>query len=166
MDCQHKHDSKAHGCCGHGGHCCRTHQAISITREERAFLMRLAQIPFLPLARFILVSSRSSHIQVTALAPVHLTASDQSLEQIRKTGTILLGLEHKGLISLDYDQPLQGCDYAEYRDSGAYRFLQESVREGCKKENFLFDQARLELGSIALTALGRRLVELPALSSP
>ena len=47
-------------------------------------------------------------------------------------GLALLCLEKKGLISLDYDQPLGGCDY------GAYPLR----------------------GSFALTARGQRVLEL------
>lgn len=172
MSCHHHHEAhqSAHscggeshcggGCCGGccGGHC-DTPQAIELSEGEYAFLMGLAEIPFLPLARFVLSSTRSEHVRSVALSPVYLTERDAGIEDVRKTGGLLLGLEEKGLISLDYDQPLQGCDYADYHNSAAYRRLQAAVAEGRQQAGFLFDQAEMELGSIALTALGRHTIE-------
>lgn len=171
MSCHHHHEAhqSAHGCCGEshcGGGCCGgcgghcgTPQAIELSEGEYAFLMGLAEIPFLPLARFVLSSTRSGHVRSAALSPVYLTERDAGIEDVRATGGLLLGLEEKGLISLDYDQPLQGCDYADYHNSAAYRRLLAAVAEGRQQAGFLFDQAEMELGSIALTALGRHTIE-------
>ena len=124
-----------------------------------AFLLCLAQIPFLPLTRFILDSSQSEHVRTVALSPVYLVDENERIEGIKETGKLLLDMEEKGLISLDYDQPLQGYDYADHQNSAAYLHLQRSVEEGRQRAGFLFDHAELEKGSIALTALGRRAVE-------
>lgn len=164
MCCQHatNNSQSTLGC--RGGHCqghcpCHTRQAIELTAPEHAFLMDLAQIPFLPLARFILASTRSDHARSVALAPVYLTEETETLERVRETGAVLLALQEKGLVSLDYDMPLQGCGYAVYRNSSVYRLFTECVAEGSHRPGFLFDQAELELGSIALTSLGRNALD-------
>lgn len=156
--CQHGEHHHEHGCCG--GHCCRRgQQTIELTQREHAFLMCLAQIPFLPLARFVLASSQAEHVGAIALAPVYLVDRDETLERVKQTGAVLLALQEKGLVSLDYGRPLQGCGYEDYQDSAVYRSFRQAVSEGGQREGFLFDLPKLEKGSMALTALGRQAVE-------
>jgi hypothetical protein len=62
------------------------------------------------------------------------------------------------LISLDYDIPLQDYDYTQYTKSALYSYFKETVNEGKKNPGFLFDTAEIELGSIALTEFGERVV--------
>lgn len=103
--------------CGGCGHCsgCST---LELTAGEIRVLQLLGQIPFLPIAR-----------KADAEEPVCRELDDP------QTGLILLCLEKRGLISLDYDAPLGGFDYAGY--------------EGYPVR-----------GSFALTARGQRAVEL------
>lgn len=100
------------GCSGCSG-------VLTVTREELDFLDRLAQTPFLPLAR-----RRDSD------KPVFLENGDPE-----KYENILLLLERKNLISLDYDIPLTG-KYPEMYESYPIR------------------------GSIALTLRGQQVLEL------
>ena len=156
-----------HDCChGHGSEhhehtCCAGHQKreILLSDEETQFLRCLAQTPFLPLARFVLRSSKSTHLESVALAPVYLSDKDESMESVKKTASILLNLAEYGLITLDYDEPLQNGDYAVYSNSSLYTYFTETVTEGSKNKDFLFDTAALELGSIALTHLGRTVIK-------
>ena len=149
--------SCTHSC---GGCCCRqTPCAAALSAPERALLQEFAQMPFLPLARFMLASSHGHHALSVALAPVYLHQPDEPLDAIKRTGALLLTLQDKGLIRLDYDIPLQGYDDQTYRCSAAFRQLKEAVEEGGRKPGFLFDRAVLELGSMALTALGCDTVE-------
>ena len=37
-------------------------------------------------------------------------------------------MEKKGLISLDYDQPLRGCDYGAYPVRGSFALTQRGQR--------------------------------------
>lgn len=83
------------GCSGCGG-------CMELSGAEVRMLEKLAQIPFLPVAR-----------SVGDETPVYLEDSDHSREEY---GLILLCLEKRGLITLDYDKPLKGFDDSAYRD--------------------------------------------------
>lgn len=63
-------------------------------------LRRLGQIPFLPIAR-----------RIDTVDPVYLEDTDKSVTEY---GLILMCLEKKGLISLDFDRPLAGFDDSAY----------------------------------------------------
>ena len=110
--------SNCDSCCGNCGGC---GGAMELTAGEIRMLQKLGQIPFLPVAR-----------KMSDDIPVYLedreeTAADYSL--------ILQCLQKRGLISIDYDQPLAGFD------GGAYAAY--PIR-----------------GSFALTARGQQVVEL------
>ena len=161
--CHEEHDHAAHGCsdsgCGSG--CCDGcgDRVIYITEDEHAFLLMLAQTPFLPLGRFIMTSSKSDDLESVALAPVYMTDRHETMETVKKTGRTLTSMEEKGLITLDYDLPLEQADYSVFEESALYKAFCETVREGSSNNTFLFDQPLLETGSIALTALGRAALE-------
>ena len=104
------------GNCASCGGCARE---LTLSQPELDFLMKFAQIPFLPVAR-----------KMGDLEPVYLEP-----DAPEDAGLILQCLEKKGLISLDYDQPLKGFDDSAY---GAY-----PVR-----------------GSMALTGRGHAVLEL------
>ena len=110
--------SKCGSCCGNCGGC---GGAMELTDGEIRMLLKLAQIPFLPVAR-----------KMSDDIPVYLEDNDETAEQY---SLILQCLEKRGLISIDYDQPLAGFDAAAY---AAY-----PIR-----------------GSFALTARGQQVVEL------
>ena len=105
------------GCSGCSG-CCG---AMELTEGEITMLLQLGQIPFLPVAR-----------KMGDETPVYLEETEKAVEEY---GLILLCLEKRGLISLDYDKPLKGFD------SGAYAAF--PIR-----------------GSFALTQRGQQVVEL------
>jgi hypothetical protein len=154
------------GCChGHSDEhhehtCCEGHHSdILLSDEETDFLRCLAQTPFLPLAKFVLKSSKSTHLESVALAPVYLNDKDESMESVKKTAAILTSLAEYGLITLDYDEPLENGNYTVYSSSSLYAFFKETVTEGAKNKNFLFDTTALELGSIALTHRGRTIIK-------
>ncbi len=87
---------------------------LSLTKEEIGLIQILGQIPFLPIAR----------------------QTDSGMPACRECdGVILTHLERKGLISLDYDQPLKGFDYSVFPGLSVW-------------------------GSMALTARGQTVVEL------
>ena len=78
------------GSCGSGcGGCAKS---LSLTREEISFLQKLGQLPFLPLGRTMGDPS-----------PVYLEEGEENRELY---SLLLQCLEKKGLVSLDYDQPL------------------------------------------------------------
>ena len=86
------------GSCGSGcGGCAKS---LSLTREEISFLQKLGQLPFLPLGRTMGDPS-----------PVYLEEGEENRELY---SLLLQCLEKKGLVSLDYDQPLKGYDAPWY----------------------------------------------------
>ena len=83
------------GNCGACGGCARE---LTLSRMEIDFLLKFAQIPFLPVAR-----------KMGDLEPVYLEA-----DAPEDCSLILQCLEKKGLISLDYHMPLKGFDAGAY----------------------------------------------------
>ena len=82
------------GSCGSGcGGCAKS---LSLTPEEISFLQKLGQLPFLPLGRTMGDPS-----------PVYLEEGEENRELY---SLLLQCLEKKGLVSLDYDQPLKGYE--------------------------------------------------------
>ena len=110
--------SNCGSCCGNCGGC---GGAMELTAGEVRMLFKLAEIPFLPVAR-----------KMGDDIPVYLEDQEETVEQY---SLILQCMEKRGLISIDYDQPLAGFDDAAY---AAY-----PIR-----------------GSFALTARGQQVVEL------
>lgn len=101
-------------CCGNCGGC----GELILSEGEIDMLRLLAQIPFLPVAR-----------KADSVEPVYPE------DPTEETSLILQCLEKRGLISLDYDEPLKGWDYS-----------------ACK--------AYPVHGSFALTAKGQQVIEL------
>lgn len=87
MSCQSKG-------CGGCGACCG---GLRLSQAEIDLLLRLAQIPFLPVAR-----------QAGSGQPVCLEA------ELSAPGEVLTALWQKGLLQLDYDLPLLNFDYRAY----------------------------------------------------
>ena len=108
-------------CSGNCGSCGGCAKALLLTQGEMDMLRLLGQIPFLPIAR-----------RADDMVPVYLEDGTEKKEQY---SLILQALEQKGLVSLDYDQPLCGA----YSDA----YKPYPVR-----------------GSMALTARGQTVVEL------
>lgn len=108
-------------CSGNCGGCSGCANALELTEGEIEILQALGQFAFLPIAR------RSDD-----MVPVYLEEDSHTKEEY---SLILQVLEQKGLISLDYDQPLRHADIAAY---AAYPVK----------------------GSMALTARGQKVVEM------
>ena len=105
-------------CCGKCGGC---GSAMVLALEEIDMLRLLGQIPFLPVAR-----------RADSLTPVYLEEGELSPEEYSR---VLQCLEKRGLISLDYDQPIKSA-YSPAYDSYPIK------------------------GSIALTAGGQQVLEI------
>ena len=82
MGCDH--------CTGGCGGCARE---LTLTEGELEMLRKLAQIPFLPIAR-----------KIDDATPIYLEDLDRSIEEY---SLILQLLEKKNLITLDFDRPLK-----------------------------------------------------------
>ena len=95
MDCKQDHCG---ACCG--GSCGGCGGELVLTQPELDLLRRLAQIPFLPVAR-----------RWDRETPVYLEDGPAELYSAAITG-----LQLKGLIRVDLDLPLLNFDYAAYGD--------------------------------------------------
>ena len=98
--------SKCGSCCGSCGGC---GGAMELSAGEIRMLLKLAQIPFLPVAR-----------KMSDDVPVYLEDTDERPDTY---SLILQCLEKRGLISIDYDMPLSGFDasaYAAYPIRGSF----------------------------------------------
>lgn len=84
--------SGCENCSGCGG-CPGRAGGLTLTYRERDFLMELAQTPFLPLAR-----------KASEETPVYLEAGEENRESF---AALLLTMERKGLVSLDYHIPMK-----------------------------------------------------------
>ncbi len=85
-------------CSGNCASCSGCARELVLTEGEITFLETLGQYAFLPVAR-----------TMGDLTPVYLEEGEK--EQM---SLLLQILEKKALISLDYDQPLKGCDLTAY----------------------------------------------------
>ena len=108
-------------CSGNCGNCGGCAGELVLSQPEIDFLNDLAENAFLPVAR-----SAGDN------TPVYLEDDKNSKEQY---SLILICLEKKGLISIDFDRPLSGADMSAY---GGYPIY----------------------GSIALTARGQEVLDV------
>ena len=100
-------------CCGNCGKCSGCAGSLELTRNEMEFLRYLGQVAFLPVAR-----------SMGDLTPVYL---EDGQEKQAENALLLQCLEKKGLISLDFDQPLKGFpmdDYAAFPIHGSIALTQ------------------------------------------
>jgi hypothetical protein len=146
------------GCAGGGCGGCGSSggRVIELNEEERAFLLEMSQLPFLPLARFVYIASDSEENKTVALAPVYLTGEHDSLDDVMKMREILQSLAAKRLVTLDYELPLVNGDYGVYKESDLYREFRGGPEEDGGSS---YGRPALELGSIALTPLGREALD-------
>lgn len=90
------------GCSGNCGHCGGCAGELVLSQPELDFLNDLAQNAFLPVAR-----------RAGDNTPIYLEDEKNTKEQY---SLILICLEKKGLISIDFDRPLLGADMSLYRE--------------------------------------------------
>ena len=111
-------------CNGNCGACAGCARELVLTEAELEFLRQLGQIPFLPVARY---------------AWEEIPHSPE--EDTPQMSLLLQCLEKKGLISLDYDQPLKGCDYGSFplRGSMALTLRGQQVLEMLELQGFRVD---------------------------
>ncbi|MBE6033822.1 MAG: hypothetical protein E7222_03880 [Clostridiales bacterium] len=157
---KHEHHCKGGCCCGGQGHSNpKEQETITLNKKELEFLLELKEFKYLPISEFVMSSSENDHIGFRGLAPVYLRDLRDSMETVKEIGTILKSLEKKGLISLDYDIPLQGYDYTLHTESELYKYFLKTVEDGKNKPGFLCDKGEIEFGSAALTPLGEKAVQ-------
>ena len=148
-DCScHSHSSDS----GRGG--AHSQEPLTISSEEKSVLLELTQCSQLPVSRFVMSSSTEKEARFVALAPVYLKALDDSMESVKQKGKVLSQLEKKGLISLNYDAPMQGYDYALHTNSALFEFFIDTINKAKVNPGFLCDTAEIEFGRMALTEFG------------
>lgn len=128
-----------------------------VTENQRDFLHQLSHSHYLPVARFTIEDSREADFIATALAPVFIRSAADDMETVKEAGAFLQQLEDLGLITLDYDMPLDGYGYEEYKGSSLCEYFRATVAEGASRPGFLGDTPVLELGSMALTEAGEKI---------
>lgn len=131
--------------------------SVEVTENQKNFLHQLGHNHYLPVARFTIKDSREEDFVSTALAPVFLRSATDDMETVKEAGAFLQSLEDLGLVTLDYDIPLNGYGYEEYKASALYEYFCATVAEGASRPNFLGNTPVLELGSIALTEAGEQI---------
>lgn len=89
-------------CNGNCEHCGGCAGELVLSQPEIDMLYELGENAFLPVAR----GSGDT-------TPIYLEKQEQTQQQY---SLILICLEKKGLISLDFDRPLQGADMSAYKD--------------------------------------------------
>ena len=94
------HDCNSCGGCSDCGGCGGCAGSLTLTPGELHLLQKLAQLAFLPVAR-----------SASDPKPVYLEDQEQTREQY---SLILICLEKKGLIVIDFDRPLRGADMSAY----------------------------------------------------
>ena len=94
-------------CNGNCGTCSGCGRELELTEKEVELLKELGQIPFLPVVR-----------KMEDATPVFPGRENAEM------GLVLQCLEKKGLISLDYDKPLQGYTYGNYILCGSFALTQ------------------------------------------
>ena len=90
----HEHQEHCNCSCGHHQehHSLHPHGG-GLTEAQTAFLHELEHHHFLPVARFLIESSREDDFSSVALAPVYLRGPEESMEWVKETGAMLLELE-------------------------------------------------------------------------
>ena len=101
------------GCTGNCGACGGCRGALELTEGEVKLLETMGQYSFLPVAR-----------RADDMTPIYLEEQEYTKEMY---SLILMCLEKKELISIDYDAPLAGADmsaYAQYPVHGSIALTQ------------------------------------------
>ena len=88
------------GSCGNCASCGGCGASLVLTQAELRLLESLSQIPFQPIAR-----------RADEYSPIYL---EDSFLPASTWAQVLLTMEKKGLITLDFDRAISGFDYGAY----------------------------------------------------
>lgn len=155
LNLHHDHNHCSCNCCGSIENECKDNHKQeldydNLTEIEKVFLNKLIKVEFLPLAQFVVKSSKEHDFVSIALPCVYIQEKNETIESIKKTAVMLQTLVEKGFITLDFDIELENYDYNEYFSSDIFEYFKSTVKEGSEKQNFLGDIADIYKGSIAL----------------
>ncbi len=156
--CGHEHTHEENCGCGHT-HAHLAPQEGSITEAQADVLLAIHQRGYLPIARFALCSSRNEDAYAVAMEPVYIADPKEDIDTVKANGELFAALEDLGLVTLDYDLRLDGYAYQEYEQSSLYAYFVETVKEASQKPGFVLDTPILELGSVAITDEGLKVLQ-------
>ncbi len=125
------------------------------TPDQRTFLESFSKIAPLPIAKYVVKSTKEHSFESVALRDVCLRSAEDSLSLIKETAAFLQDLESANLIAIDYETTLPEESYAHFYTSTSYALFEETVAQGKEEETFLGDIASLECGIIVMTAWGK-----------
>lgn len=156
----HHHDHHGHACtcgCEHDPKPISADaHAVEVNGNELAILQTVLGASCLPVARLIGTKQGESAVVIDCLSPVYLYETSDTMDEVKAVGAVLKGLEDKGLLSLDYDMPINGFDYSLYTQSDLFAYFVHTIDEAKERGGFLCDTAQIELGSMAVTDLGEQ----------
>ena len=153
----HHHEHNEHCGCGHEHVPMPSPEGLSPVQVD--ILLELRQRKCLPVACFSLAKADDERRYGVALAPVYLGTPEDSMDRVKEIGKELSLLEGMELLTLDYDIPLKDYNYEEYKTSGLYAYFVKTVEKTARQPDATFDTPTLELGSMALTETGEKLVD-------
>ena len=133
---------------------------ITLTNNEKALLLQIAQNSRCPIVRLELRNSQERSLISTALNHVYLQTPADTMEQVKQRSAVLQTLCDKGLIAFDYKVFITiKSDYTIYYESDIFALLTQLVEEGKQKPDYLFDIPYIKRGKIVLTDLGRQALQ-------
>ena len=136
---------------------------IKEIREVPRYLRRRA---LMPSARFELTSTLDEELLSVALDDVVLLDPEDTMEEVKERAAQIARFREKGLLTTRYDMQIANGDLAAmYEDSNLFNELWVLAQQGRGKEGFLFDDARVRMGLIVLTAKGRELFGVPEIGA-
>ena len=87
-------------------------------------------------------------------------------DRVKERAAQIARFREKGLLTTRYDMQIANGDLAAmYEDSNLFNELWVLAQQGRGKEGFLFDDARVRMGLIVLTAKGRELFGVPEIGA-
>ncbi|WP_317854215.1 hypothetical protein [Chakrabartyella piscis] len=147
---QCKCQQKAYGLCGG----CGTHNQKADTKElssaAQELVKQLEIHCYLPVVQFVVQDTTDPMFKLVAYSPVYIEETEQTIEEIRDMGKVLVDLQKKKILTLDYHLPLQGYAYQEYLESEVFVEFANSVVAEMKQE-YTGVFATIQKGSMALT---------------
>ncbi len=146
-----KCQQKAYGLCGGCGTPSKRADTLELSQKEVDFVKQLESHCYLPVVQFVVQDTTDPMFKVIGFSPVYLEDGTASIEEMREMGKMLVDLQKKKILTLDYHLPLQGYGYEEYLQSEMFLGFAKSVDEEMQGEEHTGVYATIQKGSMALT---------------
>lgn len=145
-----KCQQKAYGLCGGCGSHNQGMDSMELTEAEREFVEQLESHCYLPVVQFLVQDTTDPVFKIVAFSPVYMAEEGEAMEEIQAMGKMLVALQKKKVLTLDYHLPLQGYGYEEYLQSDVFLAFAKKVAEEVQEE-YAGVFATIQKGSMALT---------------